>query len=237
MAETAVPIAAEERSKVHLTGLAEKFLGDAKSLTAALEKALQALHDDEYERLPRDEKRAFYGEAVRRELAKAGLGKGQLAMSGLNATETPTAVALAALAKQDAKCGAAVKAALERLRTVAIDCVACENLTLPRFKAEDDRGRVCGDLLPLAASVEKADAEKAAAAAARKKVEDEAARKKAEADAAAKKKADEEAAKKKAADEARRKIEAEVEGKRKAAEDVKRKADAEVAARKAAEEE
>src|SRR5204863_7203920 len=137
--------------KTHLIELAEKLLGD-KSMSQAIEKALQHLHDDEYERLPRDERRAFWGEAVRRELVKQGLGKGQLAMSGLNATETPTAVALAAFEKTDAKAGAAVKAALARLRAVAVECATCECLVLPRFKAEDDRCRVCGELLPVAAS-------------------------------------------------------------------------------------
>src|SRR5581483_10846171 len=147
MSETVVT----DRPKTHLLELAEKLLGD-KSLTTALEKALQHLHDDEYERLPRAEKRAFWGEAVRRELARGGVAKGALAMSGLNDPETPTAVALAALEKQDAKAGAAAKAALAKLRAVAIDCVACEGLTLPRFKAEDDRCRVCGELLPVASS-------------------------------------------------------------------------------------
>ncbi len=150
MAETAEPAVAE-RPKTHLLELAEKLLGE-KTLSPALEKALQHLHDDEYERLTRDEKRAFFGDVVRRELAKQGVAKGQLAMSGLNATESSTSVALAAFEKQDAACAKAVKATLQRLRTVAIECLACESLVLPRFKAEDDRCRVCGELLPVAAS-------------------------------------------------------------------------------------
>lgn len=153
MSETgsALTAAVDERPKTHLLELAEKLLGD-KSLTPALEKALQHLHDDEYDRLPKDEKRAFWGEVVRKELARQGVAKGQLAMSGLNATETSTSVALAGLEKQDPKCAAMVKASLARLRSVAIECASCESLVLPRFKAEDDRCRVCGELLPVAES-------------------------------------------------------------------------------------
>lgn len=143
--------AAEAAPKQHLLELAEKLLGD-KNVTSDMARALQSLHDDEYELLKKEDKRAFWGEAVRRELARQGVAKGALAMSGLNGGDAPTSVALAQLSKQDPKAASAVKGALSRLRTVAIECVACENLVLPRFKAEDDRCRVCGEVLPVSAS-------------------------------------------------------------------------------------
>src|SRR5271155_5678819 len=100
VAEGAAPTA----PKVHLLDLAGKLLSE-KNLTPELEKALQHLHDDEFEGLTRDEKRAFWGEAVRRELVKNGVAKGALAMSGLNSNEASTSAALAQLAKQDPKVG------------------------------------------------------------------------------------------------------------------------------------
>jgi pSer/pThr/pTyr-binding forkhead associated (FHA) protein len=292
--------------KTQILELAEKILGD-RALTASLEKALQHLHDDEYELLPLEEKRAFWGEAIRKELARAGVSKGQLAMSGLTAAETPTSVALVQIEQLDPKCAEAARAALARLRTVVIDCTSCENLTLPRFKSEDDRCRSCGELLPVSpsyGSVEDAaqvaalleqdptavsaglGAEGSAASAdlgpdtspasweivaakpdvarflklspenldwdevlaarqrvvdeARRKLEEEAAKKKAEAEALARKKAEEEAAKKKAEAEvlARKKAEEEA-AKKKAEADAlaRKKAEAEALARKQAEEE
>ncbi|HZV01502.1 MAG TPA: FHA domain-containing protein [Planctomycetota bacterium] len=164
MSETVVQEAAP-LPKTHLLELLEKLTGEKPEsaqrggpspsapapLPPALEKALQHLHDDEYERLTRDEQRGFFGDVVKKELARQGLAKGQLAMSGLG-SNGPVAVALAQLGQQDPKAGAIVAASLARLRSVAIDCVACESLVLPRFKSEDDRCRTCGELLPVAAT-------------------------------------------------------------------------------------
>src|SRR5882724_6307620 len=89
-----------------LLDVAEKLIGEA-AIPEGFEKQIQALHDDEFETLTRDEKRAFWGETVKRELARQGLAKGQIAMSGLGASETPVSVTLAQLEKQDAKCATA----------------------------------------------------------------------------------------------------------------------------------
>src|SRR5579871_2505361 len=124
--------------------LAKALLGDG-ALFPEAEKAATLLLDDEYERLARDEQRKFWGEVLRRELKRKGVSAGVLGTSTLGVADGPPSRALAEIEKS---AGAAVKEALARIRSVAIDCPSCESLSLVRFKAEDDRCRVCGALLP-----------------------------------------------------------------------------------------
>jgi hypothetical protein len=150
MADPAAAVVKEsvKETSRRLLELHQQLTGEAATvLGPEVEKALSSLHDDEFERLPRPERRRFWNEILKRELKKAGISAGVLATSGLTAEDAPTQAALAAIAKQAA---GPVKTALDRLRMVAIDCVSCESLVLPRFKAEDDRCRSCGALLPVA---------------------------------------------------------------------------------------
>jgi pSer/pThr/pTyr-binding forkhead associated (FHA) protein len=130
--------------------LGRALLADEKaSLTPEQEKAVLHLADDEFERLPVAERRAFWNDVLKRELKRNGATAGAIAGSGLGSGETPAAVALAEIARAGGANTQAVTKAQERLRSLVVDCVSCEGLVLRRFKAEDDVCRVCGNLLPV----------------------------------------------------------------------------------------